>query len=195
MKIWKIFYPTAFGMTIQLGNDHTAYIHAISEGQSLVIASLTNATVHNKYNILGCDGLRDLLHFIKKFLFLFVSSWSIYDDYFEVFFLEMVHAIQRDLYRIRFCVAPIERNSHFGGILLQLVEGPSSERIRTHQGHFPAFLLVVIGIFGTSRGLTRPLQADKHNHIGVTAFGHKRLVLALKQWSEFFDNRRLHHFS
>lgn len=121
LKAWplknKRSYPSSFGVAVQLGDNHTSYIHTISKRQSLVVAGLTDRRIHDKHDIAGLDRLGHLDHFIKKFLFLFVSSRGIHDDDFEIFFFEVVDAILGDGDGIGFCVWSVKRYSDFGGIL------------------------------------------------------------------------------
>ena len=113
----NINYSSSFCMTIQFCNNNTSYIYAIFKCLCLIKTCLTYWTIHNKYNILWIYSWRNLLHFIKKFLFLFMSSWSIYNNNFKVFFLEMINTIKSYTHRISFSIRTIKWNSYFCCIL------------------------------------------------------------------------------
>ena len=55
----------------------------------------------------------------------------------------------------------IERNASLRGILFELVEGTSSERVGTHQTCLPALLLVVVGQLHTHQNMEICINLNK----------------------------------
>jgi hypothetical protein len=112
-----IDYPSSFGMSVQLSDNHTADIYTLPESLSLIITGLPNATVHDKNNIIRRNSSLHLNHFLEQLTFLFMTSRSIHDYYFKVLLFEMRHSFRGDLHWVGLSVTSVKRDPHFSGIL------------------------------------------------------------------------------
>ena len=117
-----------------------------------------------------------------------MSPRSINNNDLHSFLLELGHSLLSNCHRVSLDVTSIERNPDFSSILLQLIEGTSSEGICTDHAHSPSFLLVVVGHFTASGGLSASLQPDKHDDIDFSPLGLKWFFVNLKQRCQFLNN-------
>ena len=175
-------------MTIHLGNNDRSDIYSLPEGLGLSITLLSNRAVHNKNAVIGTNSLLHLLHLIEELGLLLVSSRSINNNDLHSFLLKLGNSLLSNCYRVSLNVTTIERNPDFSCVLLQLVEGTSSEGIRTDHSHSPSFLFVVVGHFTASGGLSASLQPNKHNDIDFSPLGLKRFFVNLKQRCQLLND-------
>ena len=180
-------------MTIHLGNDDRSHIYSLPKGLGLSIALLSNRAVHHKDAVIRTNSLLDLLHFVEKLGLLFVSTRSINNNDLHSFLLELSHSLLSNCHRVSLNVTTVERNPDFSSVLLQLIEGTSSEGIRTDHPHSPSFLLVVVGHFTASCGLSTSLQPDKHDDVDFSPLGFKWFFVNLKQRCQFLDDCLFDH--
>mmetsp|Transcript_128935 Transcript_128935/g.288216 ORF Transcript_128935/g.288216 Transcript_128935/m.288216 type:complete len:247 (+) Transcript_128935:642-1382(+) len=151
-------------MAVKLGDDHAADSDGIRKSLGLIEACLPDVRVHHKDHIVRIDRLLDLLHLLKERGLLLVPAAGIDDDHLVLFCLERLDAIHSYAHRVRLSITAVKRNTHFGRILLQLVESASPESVCTDQCHLPTLPLVVDGVLGTACRLPRTLQPNKHHH-------------------------------
>lgn len=183
--------PTTISMAIKLRDNNGTNLDCFIEGKCLIVASLTNAPVHNEERSVWLDCQLHLLHFLKQSCLLFMSSRGIYNDDFKLLLSEEVHSFLGNFNRVCFFLVSKEGAFDLGCIHLQLFEGTSSESVSAHQTNSPSFSHVVVGELGTGGCLTRPLKTNEHDNIGLSLLEFVWLVLALEHVCKFLNHSLL----
>ena len=149
---------------------------------------LTYTSIHNKNRSIRSNRRFNLKHFIKKRLFLFVTSRSIYNNYFIFLFPEKSDSLLSNLDRVFFMFMTKKRTFNLRSIHLQLFKGSSSKSIRADQANTPSPFHILISKLRTSCGLARPLEPNKHNHIRPTSLKLIRGILTAQHKRELINN-------
>lgn len=179
---------SSFGMSVHFCDDHTSDVDCFSEGIGLCKALLADRTVHDENDVVRVDNFLDLLHFVEKFGFLFMSSWSIDYDDFHVLVFELIDSFFSDGDWVGFNVTSVERHSYFGSILFQLVEGTGSEGVSTDHGDSPSLLFVEVGHFRAGGCFSTSLQSYEHDDVGFSPFWLERFFIDFQEVCQLFDD-------
>mmetsp|Transcript_29067 Transcript_29067/g.81803 ORF Transcript_29067/g.81803 Transcript_29067/m.81803 type:complete len:282 (+) Transcript_29067:408-1253(+) len=175
-------------MAVELRDDHAAHVHGARERRCLVEHGLALRRIHDENGVVGTNCRSDFLHLLQQPGLLLVPTRRVDDDELVLVLHELLHAFGRDGHWIRLRVGTVERDAELGGVLLQLVEGSGTERVRAHHGRLPAAPLVVVGELGDGGRLSGALQSDEEHDVGLGALHGVRLALRRQQPDELLHD-------
>ncbi|THY32035.1 Rrp15p-domain-containing protein [Aureobasidium pullulans] len=179
---------TTGGSTISLCDDDGTVVGSLLEGSRLSLGGLTDGRIEDHDGLVRRDGLLNLDHLIKKVLLLSVTTRGIDDDDLELLLLELFDTFASDNDGVGLGQTTIVGDLCFGSILLQLVEGTSTEGIGANQGSLEASRLVPAGELGTSSCFTGTLETDEHDDIGFALLGLIRGIVGIDKLDEFIKD-------
>ncbi len=84
---------SSLGMTVQFSYNNRSNVDFFLESSGLLLASLADRSVHDKYTLVRCHGVRHLQHLLEQRVGLHVTTACVYYDYFKLFFLELLNTL------------------------------------------------------------------------------------------------------
>ena len=129
---------------VQLGDDDGADVHGGLERPRLILRRLPDARVHDEDGHVWLHRLRHLPHLLEQRVLLLVTPRRVHDDQVVLLRLEALHAVSRDLRRIRLGVRAVKRDARLGGVLFQLIKGSGATRRERSESPKVRFVVCVL---------------------------------------------------
>mmetsp|Transcript_14949 Transcript_14949/g.28940 ORF Transcript_14949/g.28940 Transcript_14949/m.28940 type:complete len:251 (-) Transcript_14949:88-840(-) len=154
-------------MPIELCDDDGSDRDGALEGLGLVVRRLTNGPVYHEYDAVGLNGVLDFSHLLKQRVLLLVATRGIHDNQVVLFLPEALDASRSNSSRVGLRVTSVERDAGLCTVLLELVEGTRTERIRANHSRPVSPPLVGVSILRARRRLTVSLETNEHNDVAL----------------------------
>jgi hypothetical protein len=132
-------------MAIEFGDNDLTNFNGLVESFCLIITCLTNRTIHDEDRCVRLNCSLNLEHFIKKRLFLFMTTRCINNNNFILFLSKESNTFFCNFHRISFILMTKEGTLNFCRVHLELSKSTSSECISTYQTNSPSSLHKIVG--------------------------------------------------